>query len=99
MKMKVAMEIIDTYEEHKNRQPGYMVEFEHRKHSILASGHFPDANKGDELIPTETKAWDLANRFNEATNSDYVNIYVIDQNYRPVANHANKTLNRYPPRT
>jgi len=88
MKMNTAMEIIN-----KPKPAGFMVSFEQIKGRLLCSDHFPDKHAGEDLIPTETEAWELAERFADATApEDVVNIYVIDHDFRPVENYATKKI-------
>ena len=88
MKYEKAMAIINT-----KRQPkGYMVSFEKVNGGILASDHFPDKHAGEPLIKTESEAWTLAQKFANATEpEEYVNIYVIDDNFNPVNKYFEKT--------
>lgn len=93
MKMQDAVRIINDHER------GFMVNFEQvskgGEGSVMKSDHFPDKNDGEDLIKTEEKAWEIARRFAAAVNpKEYVNIYVIDQTFRPVAGYDDKTLNR-----
>jgi len=86
MNFKEAMKIIDSDDS------GYMVHFEKIEGSMLRSGYFPDKHADEELIETEVEAWDLAKRFASKTKGKYVNIYVIDSNFRPVADYQNQTI-------
>ena len=95
MNTKDAMKIITNYEGHINDLSGYMVSFENRSGGFYA-GHFPDKHAGEPLIKTEIEAWDLAERFANATGDDYVNIYVINQTFHPVKNYKNRILKKYP---
>jgi hypothetical protein len=89
MKLKDAMSIIDK------KETGFMVHFEKRIRGMLHSDFFPDKHAGEDLIPTETEAWELANRFAKSTDRDYINIYVIDHNFRPVIGYNFKKLKSY----
>ena len=55
MLMHEAMSVIFD----KPKPIGYMVSFERKEGSILASDHFPDKHRGEPLIPTEEEAWRL----------------------------------------
>lgn len=88
MKLKEAMSIIDE------KEKGFMVSFEVREGSILKSDYFPDKHSGEDLITTEDEAWELARRFADATDKNYVNIYVIDKNFSPVKGYHQKKLKR-----
>lgn len=77
-------------------QKGFMVEFEHRIHrTLLKSGHFPDKHVGASLIETEEKAWELARKFAEILPQEYVNIFVIKEDFRPVEGYEEKKLRKY----
>ncbi len=91
MKYKEALKIIEQAKKPK----GYMVSFEVKDRSILRSDHFPDKHAGEKLIPTEEEAWDLARQFANATNSNFVNIYVVDQDFGPVSGYSERTLKKY----
>lgn len=94
MRNKDAMKIIDDHERMVREPPGYMVSFEHVDGAIFRSDYFPDKHAGEPLIKTEADAWEIAKRFNDATGSDYVNIYVVDHVFHPVEVGWEKTLNR-----
>lgn len=87
MKLQEAMTII-------NKPNGFMVSFEKREGGLLKSDHFPDKLGGETLISTEDEAWILALKFANATSSDYVNIYVIDDNFKPVIGYNDKKFKR-----
>jgi hypothetical protein len=87
MKLQEALDIIN--------KKGFMVSFEKRDGSILRSDHFPDKHAGEKLISTEEEAWELANKFANATDETYVNIYVIDSTFSPVKNYIKYILRRY----
>ncbi len=89
MKLKEAMSIIDK------KERGFMVTFEKVEGSTLKSDHFPDKHAGEDLIPSEKEAWDLAERFSLATPKQYVNIYVIDQTFSPVSGYDKKKFKRW----
>ena len=103
MKKRDALKKIADYEKfivqpsksRPSKEYGFMVSFEIRKGNILSSDHFPDKHAGEILIPTEDEAWKLAQRFASATDSSYVNIYVIDHTFSPVRNYSEKAFKRY----
>ncbi len=90
MKMQEAMNIIN------NKPKGFMVSLEWVKSGgILASDHFPDKHGGETLIPTEWEAWELADRFARVTRGLAVNIYVVDDTFKPVEEYKKrKIINR-----
>lgn len=89
MKLKEALKIINT------KEKGYMVSFEVQEGSVLRSDHFPDLHAKEPLIPTEAEAWELAERFANATGDDVVNVYVIDNTFSPVPGYSSKKLKAY----
>ena len=95
--MKEAKAIITNglKEKVKKEKMGFRVHFEKKEGHILASGYFPD--KGEPLIKTEDKAWELAHKFAKATSEkEYVNIYVINGvNFVPVGGYASKAFRKY----
>jgi len=96
MRIGNALVLIETH--NKNNATGFMVSFELRERGMLASDHFPDAHNGEPLIQTEEEAWRLASEFSKVS-TRYVNIYVINQDYRPVAGYRERILNRYQKRS
>lgn len=90
MKIKEALKII---EEPTNK--GFMVSFQVMERSVSRSDYFPDKHAKEKLIETEEEAWDLARKFADKTNSNYVNIYVIDSNFSPVKGYSEKKLKSY----
>lgn len=74
---------------------GFMVHFEIRSSGCLHSNYFPDKHANEELIRNEVEAWELAERFAQTTPAIYVNIYVIDDTFKPVANYKEKTIRKY----
>jgi hypothetical protein len=101
MKMKEAMALIKKSEKEKSEKEkkkakelqGFMVHFEKKEGHILASGYFPDKHAGEKLIKTEDEAWELASRFAKATSpNEYVNIYVVDNQWRPVGHYTTKGI-------
>lgn len=90
---KEELKITGKNEERK----GFMVDFEHRIHeTLLRSSHFPDKHAGEPLIETEDEAWELARKFAEILPQDYVNIYVIKEDFRPVDDYEEKILRKFP---
>jgi len=85
--MSEALRIIN---DHQNK--GYMVSFERKRDGFLDSHVFPEKLAGEELIKTEEEAWDLARQFADATKGRCVNIYVVDNNFSPVAGYENKKI-------
>lgn len=78
MKMEAALGMISQ------ELNGFMVSFEWCGDGFLRSDHFPDKRGGEKLIETEAEAWDLAVKFARATVGKTCNIYVIDQDFKPV---------------
>ncbi len=72
------------------KSTGYRVSFNHVDGYMLRGDFFPD--RDEALIPTELHAWDLARRFAEKTVGKCVDIYVIDAEFRPVANYKSKEI-------
>lgn len=101
MKTSDAMKIILRSEKHKKtvftKSKGFMVSFEKRDGGVLCSDHFPDKHKKEPLIKTEKEAWSLAKRFANATDNTYVNIYVVNHEFRPVENYKDKEFKHLHP--
>lgn len=100
MKYKEAISVIkaNNYKSCKTtnkKETGFMVSFEKRERNVLCSGYFPDKHAGEALIKTEDEAWYLANKFAQATDDTYVNIYVINHTFSPVSGYNDKKLKRY----
>lgn len=89
MKMQEAMNIISS---NSSKKMGYRISFDKVGSGILSSDYFPEKN--EPLIENEEEAWNLAKMFASKTSDSYVNIYVIDQDFRPVAGYSNKVLKR-----
>ncbi len=89
MKIEEALKIIEDHES------GFMISFELREGRLLKSDYFPDKHAGELLIKTEEEAWELAERFADATDESYVNIYVIDHTFSPVTRYSEKVLKKY----
>ena len=85
MKMSKAMEIIEP-----KITTGFRVSFEVVEGCMLRSDYFPDHN--ELLIPTEAEAWNLVERFAINTRGRYVNIYVVDSDYKPVKGYDKKMI-------
>lgn len=84
--MSEAMEIM------QDRPKRYMVSFEYAGDGFLRSDHFPDMHAGEELIQTETEAWELARRFAAKTKGRCVNIFVTDSRFCPVEGYQTKFI-------
>lgn len=85
MKMAEALEII-------NQKPkGFMVSFEHVEGS-LRSDNFPDKHAGEDLIPTEWEAWELARAFAAKTVGRCIHVLVVDENLRPVPGYKDRMI-------
>ena len=78
MKIDDAMDIINGVPK------GYMVRFEWKEGSMLRGDHFPDKHAGEKLIDTEWEAWVLASEFADKMRGRAVNLYVIDDKFKPV---------------
>ncbi len=91
MKTKDAMRMIEDHER------GFMVHFEVDTGNILRTDYFPDKSEGEELINDVEEAWTLAKRFAKAgENHNIVNVYVVNQDARPVTDYEKRKLNRCP---
>ncbi len=71
---------------------GYMVHFEWWGDGLLRSDHFPDKGAGEPLIETEDEAWDLAERFSEATKGRTCDLYVVRDDYTPVVGYKDRRI-------
>lgn len=92
MKTSQALKIMKITPKSKK---GFMVSFEKKvRGRTYMSDHFPDKKSGEALISTEKEAWSLANKFAEATDDNYINIFVIDEYFSPVEGYYEKTLKR-----
>ena len=90
MKMYEALDLIN-----KKEVSGYMVSFEKVDGVMLRSDHFPDKHAGEDLIPTEDEAWELARKLASKKKGIFVNFYVIDSDFVPVKGYeGKKILNR-----
>lgn len=91
MRLSEAQKLIDKYHDRQ----GYRVHFELRQHHILETDYFP--NDIDEpLFLSADDAWVMAEQFARATNSNYVNIFVVDAHYQPVSDYRERILRPYP---
>ena len=85
MKFDKAMDIINE------KQPcGFRVHFEHREGKLLKSDYFPEGH--EKLIESEEEAWELAKKFARKTRGEYVNIYVIGSDFRPVDGYESQYI-------
>lgn len=101
MEYKKALKIIKDSEKDLDKskitkRDGFMVHFEKRGSGVLASDYFPEKRNGEKLISSIDEAWELARRFSNAVDESYVNIYVIDSGYKPIANYRAKKIRPYP---
>lgn len=70
---------------------GYRVHFEEKDGKILTSGCFPDRN--EPALPTEEIAWAYARAFaNKHTYGRFINIYIVDRQWRPVDGYREKMI-------
>lgn len=83
------------YQEGKDPK-GFMVKFEHKIDGTLRGSQFPDKHAGEPLIKTEEEAWELARKFAESLPQDYVNIFVVKEDFCPVEGYEEKILKKYP---
>lgn len=98
MKTKEAMRIINSKKKEPPKpkpQKGFMVSFEVQEGNFLRSDHFPDKHAGEKLIPTEAKAWDLAEKLANATDDNIINIYVTDANFSPIPGYDKREFKSY----
>lgn len=70
-----------------NGEKGFMVRFYEANEGTLIENHFPEGEKGEPLIPTEKRAWELATQFASKMKNKCVDIYVINDVFLPVKNH------------
>jgi len=73
---------------------GFRVAFEKRERGMLGSDYFPE--RDEPLIQIEAEAWEWAGRFAAKAPPEYVNIYVVDHQYRPVDGYRCRLMRRYP---
>ncbi len=86
MRMHEALKII------KAPDKGYMVKFELKNGVMLEGDNFPDNHAGEDLIPTEEEAWALAARFAKKMVGKAVNIFVVDEHFRPVDGYRERYI-------
>jgi hypothetical protein len=84
MKLAEAMAVI------AGKPQGYRVHFERVDGGLLISDYFPD--RDEPLIPTEGEAWGLAERFAKNTAGVCVNLYVVDEQWRPVRDYQSRKI-------
>ncbi len=87
MKMKEAERIMEGL---PAISIGFRVHFEHAGDGLLRSDYFPA--RGEVLIQTKDKAWELAKKFAVNTKGRCVNIYVVDQKFAPVLDYKEKEI-------
>jgi hypothetical protein len=85
MKMSEALNVI------KNKS-GFMVQFEWCGDGFLRGDYFPDYHAGEKLIETEAEAWELAEKFANATKGKTCNIYVLKENFSPVEDYKEREI-------
>ena len=86
MKYQEALNMIEA------KEFGFMVHFERVEGHMQHSDMFPDKHGGEDLIETEYEAWEIAERFAKAAPDNYINIYVINHKFSPVAGYESKKL-------
>jgi len=75
------------------RKKGFAVHFEHAKDGFLTGDFFPDVRAGEEPIPSEEAAWELAAQFAAKTVGRCVNLYVINaHDYTPVPDYGRRKI-------
>ena len=72
---------------------GFRVHFEIRGGGVLAANYFPD--KGEKLLKDKEQAWKLAREFASATDENHGNVYVVDHQFRPVADYKARKLKAF----
>ncbi len=86
MKIADAMDIINGVPK------GYMVRFKWKEGWLLRGDYFPDKHAGEKLIDTEREAWALASQFADKMRGKIVNLYVADDNFKPVNGYREKYI-------
>ncbi len=86
MKMSEAMAIIG------GKKLGFLITFDWAGDGFLRSDHFPDLHSGENPIETKQAAWELAKLFASKLPRRAVNIYVVDQDFKPVDNYKEKEI-------
>lgn len=89
MKMQDAFNMINKF---NNKPKGFMVSFLWIADGFLKSDHFPEPHNGEKLIESEQKAWELANAFAPSTKGKTCDIYVVDEEFRPVTNYKDRRI-------
>lgn len=86
MRLREATKIIEN-------KKGYRVHFDEPAWFGFCNDYFP--NFDEEPFDDESIAWLMAEKFAEKTLArGFKNIYVVDENYKPVKNYQNKILNK-----
>lgn len=86
MKMQQAMDLMN------NKPAGFMVSFEWCGDGMLRSDHFPDKHTGEQLIPTEWEAWELARTFAKVMRGKVCNLYVVGSDFVPVKDYDSRRI-------
>ena len=86
MKMLDAWKIITLGIQPK----GYRVHFEEKDGNILPTDYFPD--RGEPLIDSEERAWEFAKLFAKKTVGKCVNVYVVDDTWKPVKSAKSREI-------
>jgi hypothetical protein len=92
MKMKDAQDLITKVPSVKSE--GFRVHFTQIVGGQQVADYFPAI--GEDLIATERDAWVLAHSFAAVTYGNYINIHVLDQSSRPVANAKVRSIRNSP---
>ncbi len=85
MRFKEAREIME-----KKVKKGFRVSFERVEGIALVSDHFPE--RDEDPIKTEEEAWRLEDLFAKKTAGGCVNIYVVDEAWKPVPNYKRRMI-------
>lgn len=75
-----------------NKKSGFMVHFEWYGDGFFKSDHFPDKHAGEELINTESEAWELAERFAKCLKGKICNLYVMNSDFSAVDNYKQREI-------
>lgn len=88
MKMAQVMSLIKSK---PDKKAGYLVHFYRAERGLLFSDYFPE--KGEPPIPTEEKAWKLAEQFAAKTRGQFVHIYVVRRaDFMPVPGYRTRLI-------
>ncbi len=68
----------------------YRVHFEKRELGLLYTDYFPE--RDEPAFVTEEEAWKWAREFATKSPLEYVNIYVVDEHWRPVPGYQERRL-------